>query len=323
MEWYWSRFWKLGWAWLIPESQWHDDRLVTWSIRENNQKLWVALSMRQLLELSFDNLLKKWVEKLEKIMARLERKKKYTTEPRYITSLEDIQSSRKEVGNLWVNAPFLEDRQIEPWSKFSVKKIETTKKRTFIEEIQEEVELPPDPIELKVVIPSELLKRIVKSDYRNDYYKNVKFFFHLINSLSDMLNEHVGITLLIEWKQCEYDIDDKRLLDCFWVSTISLINNVEKCLYLSCNSCEKKDNCLDEWPFNDPEKIDKWFVFNINARSKDNSVVIDVDDFQWYKNDDWDSDNNLDISHSLNNNMDRMLELIIKSLVELNYFSEK
>jgi len=141
-----------------------------------------------------------WIKEYFQTKKRI---KKYKDEIIYVPVLEEIDTTTKDVWDRGVPMPFLEERIIEPQTNYKVRKLDDKTDRIIHVEKTIQVEIPPNPIQVDISIPSDLIHFF---DHK-DYHKNMKYIFEVMDILQEIVWEKIKFSVhIMRWKN--YKVSD-------------------------------------------------------------------------------------------------------------------
>ena len=175
---------------------------------------WSAADIHDILSATkqdtyFQEIFQRAVMNIQLYFVKKTRVKKYVTQKLPYRKLISFDTTKKEVWDVWIEVPFLEERQLEPESNFHIRKIPVSSQKVVIKYKDTQVEVPPDPVKIWVNIPASLFERIEKSILKEDFHRKLEFFVWLLDVIYESTNsENTQIHICIIWENIDSELKE-------------------------------------------------------------------------------------------------------------------
>ncbi|MCK9272407.1 hypothetical protein M0P65_02565 [Candidatus Gracilibacteria bacterium] len=159
-----------------------------------------------LVERSFNSIVENAKSILSEKLKEAVRIKKYNTEEVFVYKLSSFEDDKKEVNNRGVKMPFLEEKQVDnpDFEEIYITKEDTISREIKIIPKKEEVELPPEEMDVGIAFADDIFKNLNSLSFEQDYLKHIELFFKIIGICQEILNDKLKINA-----SCESDEEAK------------------------------------------------------------------------------------------------------------------
>lgn len=153
-----------------------------------------------LVKKSFNSIVENAKLTLSEKLAKAVRIKKYKTEKVFMYKMSSLKDDKKEVDDRWVKMPFLEEKQVDnpDFEEIYITKRDTVSKEIKIITKKEEVELPPEKMDVRIAFGDDIFRNLNSLSFEQDYLKHIELFFKIISLCQEILNDELKIEVIYE-----------------------------------------------------------------------------------------------------------------------------